>query len=110
MPLDKAKSLRLPENLKSLFWDCDFGLVDLAEHLGFVIRRILDRGDWQAITWLRGSVGDAAIRDWFLATGGRGLDPRRLRFWGLILDIPVPQVDEWVRRAKAYPWCEAVSR
>lgn len=100
----------LPQDLSNLFWDCDFGSLDLAEHLSFVIRRILDRGDWNAITWLRGAVGDAAIRNWFLATDGGGLDPRRLRFWGLILDLPAPQVDEWVRRAKASPWHERASR
>jgi hypothetical protein len=99
----------LPENLRSLFWDCDFDSVDLFEHRRFVIRRILDQGDWQAITWLRKTVGDAAIRDWFLATNGRGLDPPRLRFWGLILDLPEDQVDEWVRKAKESPWDRRVS-
>ncbi len=100
----------LPENLRSLFWDCDFDSLDLDENLRFVIRRILDRGDWDAITWLRKTAGDPAIRDWFLTTNGRGLDPPRLRFWALILDLPEDRVDEWVRRAKASTWEQRTSR
>jgi len=94
----------LPNSLKTLFWDCDFGSLSLTEHRNFLVRRILDRGDWDAITWLRLTVGDAAIRDWFLAKNGGRLDPRKLRFWGLILDLPGDDVDGWVRKARASNW------
>jgi len=96
--------LGLPRDLENLFWDTDFDSLDLSEHANFIIRRVLDRGDWQAITWLRKAVGDGAIRDWFLAKNGGGLDPRRLRFWGNILDLPVAEVDEWVQKARQSTW------
>ena len=94
----------LPTELKSLFWDCDFTSVRLDEHRNFVIRRVIDRGDWTAITWLRLTVGDEGIRDWFLLKNGGRLDQRKLRFWGLILDLPRPDVDEWVRTARSSDW------
>lgn len=94
----------LPQDLKTLFWDTDFDTVDLEKHRNFIIRRVLDRGDWQAISWLRKTVGDTVIRDWFLAKNGGGLDPRRLRFWGLILNLPAHEVDEWVRQARQSIW------
>ena len=100
----------LPQDLERLFWDCDFGSLSLTAHRKFIVRRILDRGNWDAITWLRRTVGDQVIRDWFLSKGGGGLDPRRLRFWGVILDLPVREVDEWVREARASSWHERITR
>jgi hypothetical protein len=99
-----SKKSELPLELKSLFWDCDFATVNMEEHHNFIIRRILDRGDWDNITWLRHNLGDAAIRDWFLSKAGGGLDPRKLRFWGLILDLPEQSVDEWVNKAHMSVW------
>ena len=94
----------LPRSLEPLFWDCEFASLTLGRYRNFIIRRILDRGDWDAITWLREALGDAAIREWFLLKKGGGLDPPKLRFWGLILDLPEADVDEWVRKARASVW------
>ena len=98
-----AKS-ELPQNLAALFWDCDFSSIDLQRHRSFIIRRILEQGNWQALSWLRQTLGDRLIREWFLKKQGGGLDPRRLRFWGLVLDLPIRDVDAWVRKARANPW------
>ena len=103
-PEPKDAVPELPESLRPLFWDCDFASVNLGEHRNFVIRRILDRGDWDAITWLRRTLGDVVIRDWFLAKHGGGLDPRKLRFWELILDLPKEEADKWVAEARKSPW------
>lgn len=99
-----SSASKLPEKLRSLFWDCDFDSLRLGEHDSFVIRRILDRGNWDSIKWLRRTLGDDAIRQWFMAKHGRGLDPPKLRFWELILDLPKSEVDEWVRRARTSTW------
>ena len=32
-----------------------------------------------------------------IAHKGRGLTPRQLRFWGLVYDLPVRQVNSWIR-------------
>ena len=103
-------TLRLPEDLETLFWDCDFRDLSWERNGNFIIRRILDRGDWDAIKWLRQTVGDQAIRGWFLTKRGRGLDPRKLRFWGLILGLPEQEVDEWVREARQSTWHRRVAR
>jgi hypothetical protein len=94
----------VPNELKWLFWDCDPDSLDMDRHSDFITRRILVSGDWSAIQWLRGSIGDAGLRDWFLAGHGAALDPRRLRFWELILDLPKPMVDAWVAEARRSEW------
>ena len=103
-------TLRLPQCLETLFWDCDPRALTWERNRAFIIRRVLDRGDWQAMQWLRQAVGDGAIRDWFLTKRGRGLDPRKLRFWALILDLPEQEVDERVREARQSTWHRRVAR
>ncbi len=95
-PGNFSQTAALPRRLKPFFWDCDFSTLSLAQYRNFIIKRILVEGDWDAIKWLRKTVGDSGIRDWFLSKNGGGLDPRRLRFWGLILDLPKDRVDQWV--------------
>jgi len=97
-------AVELPERLRNLFWDCDFDTVTWEKHRAFIIRRVLDRGDWDAIQWLRAAAGDQTIREWFLAKRGGGLDPRKLRFWELILDLPKEEADKWVAEARKTTW------
>ncbi len=94
----------IPPRLQRLFWDHDPDSIDLDRHRRQVIRRILTRGDWEAIQWLRGEVGDDGWRDWFEETRGRGLDPRRLRFWEVVLGLTKDDVDLWIEATKNDPW------
>lgn len=104
MDRDDSTAGKLPESLRSLFWDVDFDLLRLGEYDNFVIRRVLDCGGWESMKWLRRTLGDDAIRQWFLAKKGGGLEPAKLRYWELILDLPRDQVDEWVREARNSIW------
>ncbi len=69
-----------------------------------IIQRILTDGSWEAILWLRSQVGDHTLKQWLISHRGRGLSPRQLRFWGLILDLPARQLDTWVQDAAETPW------
>ncbi len=94
----------IPARIRRLFWDFDPDSIDLDRHRHQVIRRILLMGDWEAIQWLRGELGDDGLRDWFEETSGRGLDPRRLRFWGIVLGLAKEKVDHWIEATKGDPW------
>ena len=93
-----------PDYVKSLFWDCDINDIDVEKHQDFIIRRVLDRGEWSAVKWLRKDVGDDAIRNWLLKTKGKGLEPRKINFWGIILNIPENQVAQLVESANQSTW------
>lgn len=94
----------IPSRLHRLFWDLDPGTIDLAHHRRQIIHRVLAMGDWEAIQWLRREVGDDGLRGWFLETHGRGLDPPRLRFWQLVLELPGDEVDRWIEVMGRDPW------
>ena len=101
---------RLPEFLAPFFWDSDFDHLALKDHRDFVIRRVLQYGSWEAVTWLRAEIGDLELRQWIEQQHGAGLSPRQLRFWEIVLDLPHAQVSQWVHAAVAYSWGRRLSR
>jgi hypothetical protein len=104
---DKNAS-HLPQSLAPLFWEYDFDALSWQADADLVTLRILTSGDWQSVTWLRKQWGDDGLRRWLLARQGRGLDPKRLRFWELILDLPKKKVDAWVRKVEQDVWHQRV--
>ncbi len=97
-------SIDLPPLFEGFFWDYDFRSLSWDSHRDFIIRRILQSGSWEALSWLRAQLGDPALRAWIEAHRGAGLSPRQLRFWELLLDMPHDLVTNWVEVARRSPW------
>ncbi len=102
-------SLSLPEMVRPFFWDCDFSRISWKENRDFIISRILGHGTWEAIQWLRETVGDEFLRDYLVAHHGKGLSPRQLRFWELILRLPHQSVSAWLSDARRTVWDRRVT-
>lgn len=94
----------LPKHLKSVFWDYDFDRLNWKEDRDLIISRVLASGDWKSVQWLREQTGTPSLRDWMIDHHGRGLDPRRLRFWELILDLPHKLVNKWLKEMDRDGW------
>jgi len=94
----------LPEQLRPLFWDYVFSQLSLTKDKDLIIRRVLANGSWDAVRWLRKHIGDRELREWLIAHRGRGLTARQLRFWGVLYDLPVRQVNQWAKTAQAGVW------
>jgi hypothetical protein len=94
----------LPKNLKRYFWDYPFSKLSLSTDRDLIIRRVLSSGSWEAVLWVKKKIGDENLKKWLIAHQGRGLSPRQLRFWGLALDLPDHQVNNWVSTARENPW------
>jgi hypothetical protein len=94
----------LPDHLRGLFWD--YSTVDLLwpRDRELVLTRVLQHGDEAAIRWLRERLPDGEIAARLRATEGRGMDPRQLRFWQTILQLPEAEVATWVAAARASAW------
>jgi hypothetical protein len=99
-----ADGTRLPRDMKRFFWDCAFARLRWEADRDFVIGRLLERGDWPAMQWLRWKAGDAELRRWLAARRGRGISPRRLRYWELVLDLPHRRVSAWIEAQRGLPW------
>ena len=94
----------LPGLLRPWFWDCDFDRLSWSQHRDFVVRRILSLGSWDAVCWLRKSLGDPVLRQWIERHEGRGLSSRQLRFFELMLDLPPGLVDAWLESPGRRLW------
>jgi hypothetical protein len=97
-------STELPLSLEALFWDYDFAALTWEDDCDLIVARVLAAGDWDAVSWLRSHLGDAALRRWLLEHRGSGLSPRQLRFWQLILHLPRRQVDAWLNAEGRITW------
>lgn len=94
----------LPELLRGLFWEYPFDELSWEEDRDLVIGRVLARGPWETVQWLRREVGDEAVREWIERARGRGLSRRQLRFWQLILELPGEEVDGWLEEREPDVW------
>ena len=92
------------DHLADLFWEYDLDELDWDEHRDFIARRVLSKGTWSQIKWLREKLGDEQLRDVIVESKGRDLSPRQLRFWQLILDLPETEVDRWLNRPGRQTW------
>lgn len=94
----------LPESLHRYFWDYEPTSLSVDDDRHTVVLRLIQVGGLDGMTWLLREIGPEDLRDFIIRRQGRGISPPRLRFWGLILDIPRSQVDEWVAIAQDNPW------
>lgn len=97
-------AVELPVLLGRYFWDYAPGRLAWPEHHHTILLRLLEKGGWDAVRWLRGNVSASDLRQFITERRGRGLDPKRLRYWELILGLPQDQVDAWVHTARQSPW------
>lgn len=102
--IDRQTPPELPDELKELFWDYDAEQLSWEQSRHAIVLRLLERGGMQAIGWLRRHMRDEEIREFIARRRGRGISPPRLRYWGLLLDIPRQDVDVWIEAARQNPW------
>jgi hypothetical protein len=100
----KRNSVRLPPRLKPLFWDHRFARLTWEADLDLVVGRILAAGDWDAVRWLRRSLGDPAMRSWLRRRRGAGLSSRQVRFWELVLGLSHREVNAWLSDPGRQVW------
>jgi hypothetical protein len=79
------KTTQIPEFLRSYFWDVNFDLLDFKKSKIFILKRVLDRGDSKALSWMRKNYTNQEIKKLLLTT--RDLSPKTANFWALFLGI-----------------------
>ena len=109
-----ARSLRpsrgkLPARLRKLLWEHDARL-EWPKDADLITSRVLASGGWEDVQWLRRMLSDRELREWIAARSGRGLTPRQLSFWQVVLAIPPGQVTGWLASPARSSWDERVAR
>ena len=73
-----------------MFWDINPDAFNPAAYPDYTIFRVLEYGDEEAVTWMRGMFPEAEIRR-VLCTERR-LTRKSANFWALVYGIPAGQV------------------
>ena len=82
--------MKVPKSLHKFFWDVDVRKLNFENKPYFVISRLLDKGDVEAVKWVRKNYSDKKIGGAF--TKLRDFNPKVARFWSLYLKIPEEDV------------------
>ena len=88
LPLRMPESL--PDSVTRLLWDVDPSHIDLDRDRALVLERVMTRGTWEAMQWLRRTYAREVLADFVLTMGARKLPPRDLAYWALVADVSVP--------------------
>ena len=81
---------KLPEFLKKYFWDTEFEDIDPEENKIYILKRILNHGDKQAVDWMLKKFKKSEIIN--VLSNFRGHSRKSANFWALLLDVPRKEV------------------
>jgi len=78
---------------------------DLADRYPFyVVERLIEKGDTEAVRWVRARYGDDLIRD--VVCRSRRISRKTARYWQVILEIPEERVlclsKSWLNRPNRF--------
>lgn len=81
---------KLPRRLYRYFWDIDVAKLDPAQKSKFVINRLLDKGNVDAVRWVRRNYSENEIISAFRKL--RDFRTKVAYFWSLFLHIPKKEI------------------
>jgi hypothetical protein len=94
----------IPKHVLDLFWEYPKKSLSWQQDSDLIIRKVLESGGWDSVKWLIATSGYAWLKSWMLQRRGASLDPKRLRFWQLALNLPKGTVDDWIADNNSNPW------
>ena len=79
-----------PAFLKKYFWDIDFDKINLEDRKIYVLKRILEYGDENAVDWMWKNFKKRDIKN--ALSNFRGYSQKSANYWALILNVPKEEV------------------
>ena len=80
----------LPSFLKKFFWDVDFGNLRLPYHETYVLERVLEYGNDDAIRWVKTTFSPETIAT--LVRTSRVISRRTANLWAIVFGIPRDEI------------------
>jgi len=79
----QKNTTKLPSTFKVYFWDCDFDQLSLQQYPRFIIERILNFGDDNAVRWLLQHAEPILIQR--IIENSRNLTKKTRNYWHLMI-------------------------
>jgi Family of unknown function (DUF6922) len=77
----------LPEFVARLLWDVDPQAVDPERDRALILERVMSRGSWEAMKWLRARYSRDELADFIARHGASRLSPRDLAYWAAVCEV-----------------------
>ncbi len=76
--------IKLDAKLKKYFWDVDFNALDVKKNAKYILERILDLGDEEAVKWMQKTFSKKDILN--ALKNNRKISKKSLNFWNLVFE------------------------
>lgn len=86
--------VKIPKEWYKYFWEVEAEEVDLDDNALYVIGRVLEHGNFDAVRKLRRYYGDHRLRQFLLSTKSRVLGKPTMRYWQVILDLSPEECEQ----------------
>lgn len=73
----------IKNGLKKYFWDVDLRSINIKKHKSFILERILEMGDSEAVRWMRKNFSEQDILS--VLKNSRRISKKSFNFWILVL-------------------------
>lgn len=82
--------VKLPKYLAQFFWDIDFAKLDPKIRAQYVVERILEMGNIEAVRWVFKQYTKDTIKR--VVCQSRAISKKTANYWSLMLDIPKEEI------------------
>lgn len=79
-----------PDTVAPLLWDVDLSRFEIDTHADLLFERVMSRGSWAAMKWLRANFPRERLAEFLLRRGAQVLSPRDLAYWSLVCEVEIP--------------------
>ena len=84
---------KIPQEWHQYFWEVDPEKIDLDQNAYYVIGRLLENGNFDAVRKIRQYYGDERLKEFLLSTYARALSRRIMRFWQVVLNLSAEECE-----------------
>lgn len=83
--------MEIPVRIKRLFWDVDRDSIDIEKHKFYIIKRIIEYGDLEDVSWMKNTYSEDEIAE--VIKKSKGLSRKTAYFWAYYLNIPLEEIE-----------------
>jgi hypothetical protein len=82
-------SCGVPDAVRRLLWDVELAAIDVQRDRDFIAERVMARGGWEAMQWLRRTYPTTFLASVVSGPAGKRLPPRERAYWALVTGVEI---------------------
>lgn len=102
--VDRVERTAVPRRFRRFFWDVRIADLSVDQHQDFILGRLLEDGDRQALHWLVRTYSRETVAAFLKGRGVEVLSRRAWQFWSVYVGLPVRERmrPSWRQRGRSW--------